>query len=197
MDLIIVEENPKRLAEYASVPIGFTVDETFDEDAIAALLRGQPAAPTPIAMPYSKNYDQYSNNHPTDWAKSFDLARWTIFAAYLRDQRVGGAILVFDDPQMELLSDCPDCGVIWDIRVKPEMRGEGIGSALLRAVENAAFEKGARALRVETQQINIPACRFYEHHGFRLERATLGAYPEISTEIQLLWRKPLREDSSS
>jgi GNAT superfamily N-acetyltransferase len=190
MDLTIIEENPIRLAEYARVPIGFSVAEAFDEDAIATLLRGQPAVSTPVATPYWKNYDEHSNNHPTDWAKSFDLACWTIFAAYRRNQRVGGAIVIYGDPQMELLRDCRECGLIWDIRVQPEMRGEGIGTALLHAVENSALDKGARAFRVETQQINVPACRFYERNGFRLERATPGAYRDLPPEIQLLWRKP-------
>lgn len=34
------------------------------------------------------------------------------------------------------------------------------------------------------------ACgRFYHAHGFRLERATPGAYAELPNEVQLLWRK--------
>ena len=53
-------------------------------------------------------------------------------------------------------------------------------------------ERGARRLRVETQDVNVPACRLYHAQGFRLERATPGAYAELPNEVQLLWHKPLR-----
>ena len=33
--------------------------------------------------------------------------------------------------------------------------------------------------------------RFYHRHGFLLERAVPGAYAELPSETQLLWRKPL------
>jgi len=57
---------------------------------------------------------------------------------------------------------------------------------------NSARERGARRLRVETQDVNVPACRLYHAQGFRLERATPGAYAELPNEVQLLWHKPLR-----
>ena len=53
-------------------------------------------------------------------------------------------------------------------------------------------ESTEREVRVETQDVNVPACRFYHAHGFRLERVVLGAYPNLPNEVQLLWRKPLR-----
>lgn len=191
MRLTIVHEPPDRLAEYAQVPIGFTVAEVFDETGVAALARGAPARPVALATPYWKDYDRYPDGHPTDWPGRFDVSRWTILAAYRAARRVGGAVLIVDDPQVELLEDCPTSALLWDLRVGPDARGQGIGSALLRAAEHAARQRGASALRVETQQVNVPACRCYQRNGFRLERATPGAYPELPDEVQLLWLKRL------
>lgn len=71
------------------------------------------------------------------------------------------------------------------------MRGRGVGSALVRNAAEIAARRGARSLRVETQQINVAACRFYAHHGFRLERVTRGAYHDLPGETQLLWSREL------
>jgi GNAT superfamily N-acetyltransferase len=193
----IVEEIPARLGDYARVSIGFMVEEILDEQAVAALLRGEPAASTPLAAPRWKDYDTYPDNKPTDWARRFDLSRWTILAAFLDDQRVGGAVIICNDPHIDLLRDCDRCGLLWDLRVAPAARGRGVGSALVQSIEAVAFRSGARALRVETQQVNVPACRFYARHGFRLERAIAGAYEMLPEEMQLLWRKQLVQPSAS
>lgn len=84
-----------------------------------------------------------------------------------------------------------DVALLWDIRVAPDARGRGIGSALLAEVERWSVERGAQCLEVETQNINVPACRFYEAHGFELRRVNPRAYPELPHETQLLWYKRL------
>jgi ribosomal protein S18 acetylase RimI-like enzyme len=191
MTLTIVEDSPGYLADYGRVSIGFSVAAAFDAPALAALARGTPAVATALARPYWKDYDEHPGSCPTEWAARFDLSRWSILAAYRGDQRVGGAAVVSDDPLIDLLRECAGCALLWDLRVDPEHRAHGIGSALLRAVEETALQRGARVLRVETQQINVPACRFYQRHGFHLERITPGAYANLPDETQLIWRKAL------
>ena len=192
MTLTIVEEPPTQLVEYAQVPMGFTVAERFDDQALMALRDDAAVQGVAVSPPYWKDYDAYLDGHPSEWPRQFDLSRWTILAAYDRTRRVGGAVVIVDDPQIALLRDCPSCALLWDVRVAPDARRQGVGSALLEAAEQRARERGARSLRVETQNINVPACRFYHAHGFRLERVVLGAYPSLPNEMQLLWRKPLR-----
>ena len=197
MNVTVVEDDPANLAEYARIPIGFTVTEVFDENALAALLRGDDAFATPIAEPYWKDYDVHQDSRPTEWPRRFDLSRWTILAAFDDEQRVGGAAVIVEDPQIELLREGDERALLWDLRVAPARRGRGVGSALVRKAAELAARRGARSLRVETQQINVAACRFYAYLGFQLARVTRGAYADLPDEIQLLWDKELDAASAA
>ena len=53
------------------------------------------------------------------------------------------------------------------------------------------FFAACRVLKVETQNINVAACRFYAHHSFALRAVNEHAYAEFPNEIQLLWYKLL------
>jgi GNAT superfamily N-acetyltransferase len=197
MIISVVEDDPARLAEYARVSIGFSVNEIFDDVGVTALLHSNFAIATPLTAPYWKDYDAYPGNRPTEWARRFDVSRWTILAALVDGFRVGGAVIIYDEPRIDLFRDCVACALLWDLRVAPPMRGRGVGSALLNRATELAVRRGALALRVETQQINVPACRFYARHGFYLERTTPRAYPDLPGETQLLWRKSLDARSAA
>jgi len=104
---------------------------------------------------------------------------------------------VFGAPDVIMLEGQNDVALLWDIRVAPEARGRGIGSALVAEVERWSVERGAAWLEVETQDVNLPACRFYQRHGFELRSVNRNAYPELPHETQLLWYKRLRAGLSS
>lgn len=53
--------------------------------------------------------------------------------------------------------------------------GDGIGSALLAAVANAAWKQGCRTLSVVTTNDNVRALGFYQHRGFVLTALRKGA----------------------
>ncbi|MBX2881583.1 MAG: GNAT family N-acetyltransferase [Granulosicoccus sp.] len=55
---------------------------------------------------------------------------------------------------------------IHDIAVLPQYRAQGIGQALLLAVERIALEKGCCKLTLEVLQGNLPAKKAYEKFGF-------------------------------
>jgi ribosomal protein S18 acetylase RimI-like enzyme len=90
-----------------------------------------------------------------------------------------------------MLEGREDIVVLWDIRVAPPMRGQGIGSALFAAVEECARSRGCRMLKVETQNINVGACRFYAGRGLELGAVNRFAYPKLPDEVQLLWYKSI------
>ena len=134
----------------------------------------------------TKDYDRYEGNHPADWARRLDVSNWGLFFAEAKGKRVGAAVLRLPEPGLAEL---------WDLRVAPEWRRQGVGRALLRAAEEWAATQGCDRLRVETQDVNVAACRFYESHGFELRATNHGAYPECPQETQLLWYKePVAKD---
>jgi GNAT superfamily N-acetyltransferase len=62
---------------------------------------------------------------------------------------------------------------------------------LVRTAEEWARERGCRVMKIETQNINVPACRFYHHLGYRLRAIDRFAYPDLPDEVQLVWFKEL------
>ena len=189
----IMRESPPDFGKYASVSIAFEVQRVLDVPAtLQSGSEGMALVERMVSVPYVKDYDALRYGHPTSWPRQFDTTNWAVFAAYDDDERIGGAVGVMDPPELDMLEARTDLAVLWDIRIDSASRGKGVGASLLDAVEQWARERGARTLKVETQDINVPACRFYERNGFRLRAVNRHAYPELPDETQLLWYKDLR-----
>jgi GNAT superfamily N-acetyltransferase len=191
INVVALENSKTQLAEYASIPNRFLVESVYDVALVGNLKKEFELVERTIAVPYMKDYDAIAGEHPTRWGTRFDLSNWRFFVALAAGRRVGGAAVASKAPGLELLQDRADVAVLWDIRVAPEARGKGIGSALLRAAEAWTKASGCPELSVETQNINVPACKFYQRQGFVLVSANRLAYPAFPEEIQLLWNKVL------
>jgi ribosomal protein S18 acetylase RimI-like enzyme len=61
-------------------------------------------------------------------------------------------------------------GVIHNLFVVPDRRGDGIGSRLLTAAESGLAAEGAEAVSLETLAANDAARRFYGRHGYEAHR---------------------------
>jgi GNAT superfamily N-acetyltransferase len=190
MTIDVAEEPMTALAEYALLPIAFPVDQVFDVTARAE--GGFALSALRLEVPYVKDYDAIDGEGPLHWPHRFDVSNWTLFAARVAGNRVGGATVAFYTPGLTMLEGRRDLSVLWDIRVAPNTRGKGIGSALFERVEAWARAHSCRQLKVETQNVNVPACRFYARHGCELRAVHQAAYPELPEEIRLLWYKDLR-----
>ena len=184
MQIDIVEEPLSNLAEHARIPAVFLVERILAIDDSAGRLS---IAERKLDEPYWKNYDTLEP--PATWAAKFDLAKWGLLAAFFQYQRVGGAIIAFDSPGVESLKGRRDRAVLWDLRVDPTLRRHGIGRALFRAAEDWAASKGCVEFVVETQNTNVPACRFYEGQGCLLEEIVPDVYPALPDELQFIWSK--------
>jgi GNAT superfamily N-acetyltransferase len=187
----IVEEPPTTLDDYGSVSPAFEVRSLLDVSTPLDGLGGLVLTERHLDRPYVKDYDAEPDNRPVRWAARFDISRWAFFGASSEGQRVGGAAVAFGTPELPMLEGRQDLAVLWDLRVVPSARGQGVGSALLRAAESWAKARACRQLKVETQNINVPACRFYRRHGFVLGAIDRFAYPSLPDEAQLLWYKDL------
>ncbi len=190
MDIEISEEPMTALAEYARVPIAFEVNRVLDIATQDNGLGGFVLSERRLEVPYVKDYDAIEGEGPTRWARRFALSNWGLIAARLEGRRVGGAAIAFNTEGM-MLEGRSDLAVLWDIRVSAEARGKGVGSGLFRAAEAWAAARGCRRLKVETQNINVAACRFYARQGCVLGAIHCFAYPEFPDEIQMLWYKDL------
>lgn len=184
------QESQPDLHAYARVSIAFEVREVMDVTATNSGAARFSVSARPAGSVYVKDYDAMDGG-PLAWPARFDLSHWTFFAARARGERVGGAAVVFRAPDIEMVHDRPDVALLWDIRVAPHARGRGVGSALIAAVEAWTTLQGAKWLEVETQNINAPACRFYQRSGFELHANNPGAYRDLPGETQLLWLKRL------
>jgi GNAT superfamily N-acetyltransferase len=182
----IVEEGWDRIGEYARVPIAFHLCSRADLDA----LRRGSIVEIP-ATPRRKDYDEFAEERPTSLPARFDVSNWQVFAAFLGERRVGGTIVTRDCPEFDMLEGRRDLAVLADIRVAPRARGRGVGRALLAAAEDWARRHGCVEMKVETQDVNVSACRFYLASGFVLAEVNPDAYGPEFDEVQLIWRKAL------
>jgi GNAT superfamily N-acetyltransferase len=179
------------LGEYASVPSRFVVAEELALLVPQQGLAGLHLVPQAVDSPYTKDYDSYPGNYPPQWAERFEVSRWGFFAARFGEERVGGAALAWRSPDVDLLEGRLDLAVLWDLRVAAAAQRRGVGSALFRAAEEWAASQGAVQLKVETQNVNVVACRFYQRQGCTLGAINRFAYSDLPDEVQLLWYKDL------
>jgi ribosomal protein S18 acetylase RimI-like enzyme len=183
----IIEEPVSALPEYEAVPIAFRVESCFDVLPIDGGLGGLRFVEKVVA-PYIKDYDANESERPSRWPTRFDMSHWGILSAFSGTQRVGGAALVWKTPEIDLLEGREDLACLWDLRVHPDYRGAGIGHLLFQRALTLARERQCRQLKVETQNTNVPACRFYVRQGCELSGVNRFAYREELDEIQLLWQ---------
>ena len=124
---------------------------------------------------------------PTRWAKRWDILNWGILVAYLGGRQVGGCVLAHNTDGVNKLEGGTDIVAMWDIRVHPKCRGQRIGSVLFASAVRWASVRDCRQLKVETQNINVPACRFYMGQGCRLDAINRGTYLDFPDEVELIW----------
>ena len=191
MEITIAEESMAAAPELARVPISFVVESVFEVSAPAGGLGGLTLSERRLDAPYVKDYDAFEGERPARWAERFDVSNWGLVGARAGGARVGAAVVAFDTEGVEMLEGRRDLAVLWDLRVGPEARGRGVGGALFRAAEGWAAARGCRRLKVETQNVNVPACRFYARQGCVLGAINRFAYPDLPDEVQLLWYKTL------
>jgi ribosomal protein S18 acetylase RimI-like enzyme len=187
----IREEPLSWIAEYGGISIAFKVTSIFDTASSHCDLDGLVKSERQIEVPYIKDYDLIPGNSPIDWAATFDIANWGLLSVSVDGKIMGGAVIAHRTDDLIMLEGRDDQAVLWDIRISPAWRGRGIGSALLAASEMWAKAKGCRIFKIETQNINVAACKFYARHGYKLEKIQPNAYPELPDEIQLIWCKKL------
>ena len=193
--IVVGEIGPEAYSLYAQVTPEFVVESSLDCESVDGGLGGFRLRQTPVDHPYRK-YDH--DEDPPDWARKYDLSKWGVFLATVDRSPVGGAAVAPPMPGIVVAEGRHDRAALFDIRVSPEQRRRGIGTALLHACAEWAQGQGFAFLDIETQNVNVPACRFYAGNGCELVEIRRFAYahcPEFAHEAMLIWRLALRKDA--
>jgi len=191
MKVKIVEETPAILADYEKISIAFRVETFFRVELLDEGLGGVKLTEETVETPFTKDYDECEEDRPTRWAERFDLSNWGFLSAFDGEKRIGAAAIAWKTPEIFMLEGRDDLACLWDLRIAPEYRGKGVGNKLFAYSLNWAKQRNCRLFKVETQNINVPACRFYARQGCHLGAFNLHAYPESLKEIQLIWYRSL------
>ena len=197
MSVKIQQVGPETLPLYASVSIAYEVMSIYRVEAVEGELSGLVLTEESVS-PYIKDYDAQAQGddrpdewaRPQGWANQFDLSQWGFFMAMDGERAVGGAAVVLHSPEVHMLENRTDLAVLWDIRVQLDQREKGIGRQLFQRAAAWSREQGCTQLKIETQNVNVPACRFYARQGCHLGAILRYGYagcPEVAHEAMLLW----------
>ena len=132
-------------------------------------------------IPYEKSY-QYEN---PDYSEYINNISKTVFLAF-ENEKLAGQIII--------LKYWSSYAYINDIRVGMEFRGKGVGKALMHKAIEWAKMNNCIGVEVETQDVNVKACLFYEKLGFTLGGFNSFRYKSFENEkneIALNWYLPV------
>jgi GNAT superfamily N-acetyltransferase len=174
------------LDEYARISIAFEVQTILDLELPDNGLGGIQLHERAV-IPYRKDYDLLGS--PLTWPLEFDLQNWGLFLARDGETPVGGAAVAWNTNDVNLLEERADLSVLWDLRVAPERRGQGLGRALFEQAAAWSKARGCLQMKIETQNVNVHACRFYAAQGAVLGEIRRFAYQDqrVRNEVQLNW----------
>ena len=185
MSITIKEVTKGQLKEYAQIPMWFKVMSKYELEKINGGLGGILLKEVPVEE-YVKDLGEYDK--PLEWGQEFDISNWGIFIAYDRDIPIGGATLVYNTEGVNMLDNRKDMTVLWDIRVAPEYKSRGVGTQLFSYAKEWSVRHNCKQMKIETQNNNVLACKFYAKQGARLGQINEYAYyGEDDDEVMLIW----------
>jgi streptothricin acetyltransferase len=126
--------------------------------------------------PYEKILDVDSEDYTT----FIDNPQKVIFFADVDGKPAG---------QIKLVPWWNKFAYVEELAVDTEFRGKGVGHALMTRAIEWAKGQNLPGLTLETQDNNVPACKFYEKCGFVLGGFDLYAFKNLdnASEIALYW----------
>ncbi|MDP6455252.1 MAG: GNAT family N-acetyltransferase [SAR202 cluster bacterium] len=189
---IIRQATSEELNEYAKIPMTVLVESIFKVDIIDSGFGGFQLSEQPVKNPWLKNYDDEGDDtNVAGWLEQFDVTNWSFLLAEVDGRIAGGATIASRTDGVHMLDSRDDLGVLWDLRVSDAFKRQGVGAALFRAAVDWQSSEGLKQVKIETQNVNVPACRFYAAMGCELRGIIHHSYaadgPPVDEEVQFHW----------
>lgn len=128
-----------------------------------------------LSEPYIKKYedDEFDISYIEEKEKA-------VFLYYIENNCIG---------RIKIRSNWNGYALIEDIAVTNENRKNGVGTALLKEAMKWAKENNLCGLMLETQDINVSACRFYAKNQFVIGSVDTMLYSNLPTanEMAIFW----------
>lgn len=185
--MIIYKQVDKSYFEqYDSIPMRVNVTSSYMIEKLNLGLGGFMIVETPVE-PYVKDFCTGEDESVRRWDKKFDISNWVFFMAFDGERPVGAATIVSRTEGVNMLDGRSDLAVLWDIRVDDAYKGQGIGQMLFDMSKNWSLEHNLKQMKIECQNNNVPAVKFYHKQGAILSKVDEYAYyndPEFQHETQ-------------
>ena len=125
-------------------------------------------------------YEKILDIDPEDYTTFIDNPQKVIFFADVDGKTVG---------QIKMVPWWNKFAYVEELVVDIGFRGRGVGHALMSRAIDWAKQQNFPGITLETQDNNVPACKFYEKCGFVLAGFDLNAYKNLenASEIALYW----------
>lgn len=104
-------------------------------------------------------------------------SRATSFVLEMAGQPVGAATVLWRS-KLRLAR-------LYNIAIDPGIQSRGLGTKLLKECEREAILRDCDRISLEVREDNIGGIRFYEKHGYAIERAMLDYYSDGSTGLKM------------
>ena len=181
--IIYKEISESELDDYAKIPSCYRTDKKFELKKIDNGLGG-----ISISL---VDCDEYLKDFGCDVSflkKTFDLSNWKFFVACNEEgTMIGGCTVATKTSNCTMLEKRDDLALLWDLRVAEEYKHQGIGQKLFNMAKDYAIKEGFKQFKVECQNTNPAAVKFYHKQGMILGVINEHAYKDFPNEVQLLW----------
>lgn len=182
--------NTSDIPKFADIRPGFTSKTTLRVEKSGAGYRvGWNLVEVELKVPYSKGrlYD-FDAEERRNIANR--LAQSNTFMEVAIENATGRIVGVSDVEIHEWHS----AAWIWNVMLDTDARGQGIGRRFVQHTIQWARQQGMRAVMLETQTNNVPACKFYAALGFQLVGINEVFYSNKdieNDEVALFWSYPI------
>jgi streptothricin acetyltransferase len=173
MEIGIHEINQDNQTDFGHCAMAFTVTSKL----ILSATDAQISYTVVDLSPYTKNYGP----RHAEWIEYNCNPNKTIFLAYAEAELAG---------EVRIAKHWNSYALLDDFVVEPKFRRQGVGRALIQRCIEWAKDKSFVGITLETQDINVPACRLYESCGFKLRGFDTHLYNGLNLfndEIALFW----------